>query len=588
MKRLFILILLLTSIASRGQIVQNWIDQNQDIPLNNLLFRTEFDVINISGTNYYKDLSGHAFNLKIMDKLVPYDSVQLSLDTTIQRACLKAGCIAQFYNTASVTTSNTVKTVLLIDLSQLYLDNYVFSNVTNKLFLIYSAEVTGVGLNVILDRIGSRVQKITSWGNNAAASGPVNAVLSGNDIVGVPSTTTQGLFDFNISNKSINFYGTFINVSVDANNPYYSAIVAPNGNVIAFPYNETRILDFNPTTKAVQQFGTTPPDTGLFGNNYPSTTGQGRFISTKYAGTNNSLLQMVLSDGTIFATPRTPNYGTKYNYTTNAYETFGTSFVYTTNNYATLVYIKDSLLVAIPNDQTAIININPVTKTTEAYGSLPSTTLKYSSTYKINNDLICCVPRSAANVLLIHPISKTVETFGTFTGSNLYVSSIMLDNGHILAVPMGSSATQLLEIDPIAKTTVLWGTISGSNKYTSLNKLDNGKILAFPFAASYLIEIDPAAKTITNIFNFGSTFTSKFGNTQVNIKQLSDNQVLAVPLRYNQVIDYNPISKQVYKLGYFYHATLERFSRMDNLAQIGKRIFLSKQYEQGIIDITLR
>jgi hypothetical protein len=568
-------------------IVKNVIQPSDFPPEQNLLLFVQFNVIDIAGVKYFQDKSLLGLNALALTTTTQYDSIGLNLDIRLQTACNAAGCFAQFYN-GTYPNATSAKTVLLTDLSQLYLDNYIFSNVTSKVFLIYSTEVTGSALNVILDRIGARIQKMTSWGNNTAASGPVNAVLSGNDIIGVPTTTTQGLFDFNIINKSINFYGTFINVAADNTNPYYSALVAPNGNVVAFPYNETRILDFNPTTKAVQQFGTTPPATGDFANAYPSTTGQGRFMSLKLFGINNSLLQMLLSDGTIFATPRTPNYGTKYNYTTNTYEKFGTSFVYATNNYATLVFINDNLLVAVPNDQTQIININPVAKTTEAYGSLPSTTLKYSSTYKINDDLICCVPRNAANVLLIHPISKTTETFGTFTGSNLYLSSIMLDNGHILAVPLGSSATQILDIDPIAKTIDLWGSLTGSNKYTSIIKLINGKILAFPYAASYLIEIDPVAKTITNIYNFGSTFTSKFGNTQVCIKQLSDNQVLAVPLRYNQVIDYNPISRQVYKLGYFYHATLERFTRMDNLAQIGKRIFLSKQYEQCIIDITLR
>jgi hypothetical protein len=448
------------------------------VPHKHLLFYTRFDTIVISSTKYYKDLSGHGFNLKIMDVKYPNDSVQLSLDTTIQRACLNAGCISQFYNTASVTTSNTAKTVLLNDLSQLYLDNYIFSNVTNKIFLIYSAEVTGNALNVILDRIGSRILKMTQWGNYAIGTGAQHAIKYNNKIFCIPQTDSDGVLIYDIQQKTGRSLGAFVNVATTHVTPFINMIQAPNGHFISFPYNETRVCDIDPVNEIVTLTGTTPPSTGVIENNYPSTNGQGRLVPEN--------LPVLLFDNSYLMLPRTPSYAIKYNYLNKIISQIspGTFTFYSSNGYAGAVYIDETLVVAIPESDTKIININPQTGVCETYGTL-SAGIKYKSFQKISDDLITCIPYTATSILNIHPKSKTTETFGTFTGSTLYQYSMLLTKGvlagKILAIPQ--SGTKLLLIDPIAKTIISFGTFSGLHGDYLINpiELDNGHVIVFPY-----------------------------------------------------------------------------------------------------------
>jgi hypothetical protein len=69
---------------------------------------------------------------------------------------------------------------------------------------------------------------------------------------------------------------------------------------------------------------------------------------------------------------------------------------------------------------------------------------------------------------------------------------------------------------------------------------------------------------------------------------LSSQQLFVTNYRYPQIIDYNPLTKSVFKLGYWlYNNNGDRFARSP-LIKNGKKIFLPKYFEKGIIDITLR
>ncbi len=477
-------------------------------------------------------------------------------------------------NWSAGTCTNTAKTVLLTDLSQLYLDNYIFSNVTNNIFLIYSAEQVGNNLTIILDRIGARIEKLTNWGViEAGVVGTTFAIKINNDhVVCVPHTKSP-IIDYNIRTKTYETYG-IIPTKVAS---YLKGDLVPNNHVISFPYNASTILDIDTQNKSISLLGDYSSYTnGIFGLN-------GQLILTT-------------PENTIFSLPNSYNACVNYNYVTQTIESYG-NLINATHQDKFLVPVKinDNLIVGIPYDYNKVVNIDPINKTIDEYGSFGTMNTKFFTYHKINDDLICCVPGSNTVVMNIIPSSKTVETYGILSGTTPFMNSILLTKGilagHIIAIPR--NFTQVMDIDPINKTVRFWGSFGTStNKYSSkLIELSNGHVIAFPRSANYLIDIDPVNEIITNIYDFGN-YTQKFGSTgnlfDYSIIEISNEQIIAPPTYWIQFADFNPLTNKVFRLGYIDIIDKEKFSRNPIIFDGTKRLIYPKLWIQGIIDITLR
>jgi hypothetical protein len=544
--------------------IANIIKGPQSFPTANLLMNLQnLEVVNISGTNYFKDFGPLGLNALALTTTTTNDSIALSLDSRLQTACNSAGCFAQFYN-GTYPNATSAKTVLLSDLSQLYLDNYIFSNVTNKIFLIYSTEITGSVLNVVLDRVGSRINKITQWGLVAGTFGyTAGFKIPNSDIIcGLGADKPDAFYNYNIETKVVESYGT---ITGNSTGLYFQHVLTPNGHIVGFPYNETRVCDIDPITKTVNFYGDF------------SANAQGRFT-----GKN----PIILTNGDVITCPRTINTFVKYNYLTNTLTTFGT-LTAGTDKFTDLVYINDTLLVTIPQTYNKVVNINPVTNQLTEYGSIGTVASKYGSYQKINDDLICCVPRNSTFITNIHPISGTVENYGTFAAS-AYYSSILLANGHVLCVPL--NVTQILDIDPIAKTSVLWGDLGAtSTKYASsfqLVLLPSGHVLAYPFNAGDILDIDPTNQIITKI-SLKDVSAGKYGTVNDFVNIISNNQIITIPSKTQSFIDYNPITQQYFKEMYFGYVSTEVSQRNKAIVE-NKRLLFFEQHKKAIIDITLR
>lgn len=533
-----------------------------------LLFLT-FTVINVAGTNYFKDLSPLGLHALALTTTTPYDSIALNTDIRIQNACNSAGCFTQFFNGAIPDVSNTAKTVLLTDISQLYLDNYIFSNVPRNIFLIYSAEQVNSVLSLILDRVGARIKKVSSWGTD---TGSLVSLKYGNDhIVTVPNTA-EYIISYNIRTKTKETYGTLTTTSNTKFN--YGTIV--NNHLICFPYNYTKLIDVDLVGKTISEYGDF------------SALAAGRFNS------GSLVSQKLLNNGKIIAIPRSATYIAIYDPSDNSINTFGTITASSGNNkFIGFYYQSDSLITLVPSDYNTIINIDAINQTIETYGSLQAITNKYFSYHVINSDLIACIPRSANSVLLIHPISKTVETFGSFTGTNLYYYSILLASGKILAVPQ--TATQLLLIDPVAKTTTLFGTSFGATTFkyiTNLIELTNGHVIAFPGSANSIIDIDPVNQTYEIVKDLGATLYKFYESVNYNdfTYNISDNQILAYPYGFSNILDFNQISRELFKLGYFFKATPSGLKFVRTIINDGSKrlIHINSTDFTAVLDIELR
>jgi len=557
--------------------MNNLTDWYYTFPLNllsnytNLVLDLDFDIIDISGTKYFQDKSTLGLNALALTTTTTNDSIALSLDSRLQTACNAAGCFAQFYN-GTYPNATTAKTVLLSDLSQLYLDNYIFSNVTNKIFLIYSSEVTGSALNVVLDRVGARVNKITTWGDGTLGDGPLVAKWIDNDnIIAIPNLP-EYVTKFNIRTKTRSTFGTLATVSATK----YNDGTVLNNHLICFPYNEHAVLDCDLSNNTIATYGTYA-GTGNFASGVPS--------------------QLVLSNGNVVAMPQNLRAFGIYNPTTHNVSNYG-SFTDTAGNGLFLGWVKisDDNYCFIPANYNSVLNVDLLNQTFVSYGTLPNTTNKYLSYVVVNDDLIVCIPRVNSQILNIHPKSQTVDLYGTFSGSQLYQHSILLSSGKILAVP--TNATNILLIDPIAKTSEVFGTFSGTLNYmTKLIELSNGHVIAFPNYASYIIDIDPVNKSVSNLKYLGALTTYKFYESigmENSIIKINDSQIIAIPFLYTSFLDYNYQTNTLNKLGYFppLNGTNSSFcvrmsSHIDPLNS--KRIIvLNSVGTNKVIDITLR
>ena len=549
-----------------------------------VLFYTKFD---LESSIYFKDLSSSHLDASALTTTTPYDSIALNTDIRLQNVCSSAGCFNQFYNGIIPDVSNSAKVVLLSDLSQLYLDNYIFSDVSNNLFFIYSTEQINDNLNLILNKIGSRIKKITCWGTTSTGAGTILSTLIGTDLFAFPLDCSDGLLNYNIIDKSVNKLVSFTNIASNNFVPYLDFTIASNGHIIGFPYNETRICDINPLTKDVSFYGN-------FNNEFPSVLGQGRFNNQTDLGS------IILTNGTLLNIPRTPsvtyNHGiTIYNPSTNVIDVFGANVFtyYSGGNCCGLKYINDNLIVAIPKYETKVVNIDPIAKTTTTYGTLPSG-LKYFANIKINNDLIVCVPHSGTQLLNIHPISQTVESYGSFTGAGLYNSAVLLDNGHVFAIP-GIGASQFLDIDPSAKTYELWGSATGyyDRSYITLN---TGELILFPWTVtSPIMKVNPYTRTTKDIFILPNSTNRPYGHFGYRTPfpyQVKSNQIIVTPYNYPSIIDLDPITEKVNKIGWFNNIVYSgAYNMIEETSQVNiynNRILICKYTSFGIIDIELR
>ena len=553
-----------------------------------VLFYTKFD---LESSLYYKDLSSSHLDASALTTTTPYDSIALNTDIRLQYISSSAGCFSQFYNGTSPDASNSAKVVLISDLSQLYLNNYIFSDVSNNLFLIYSNEQIGSNLDIILDKVESRIKKISCWGETSTGAGVILSELINNNIFAFPLDYNDGILKYNIINKTTEILSPLINLSSNSLGPYQDITIAFNNHIIGFPYNETRICDINTLTNNVQFYGSFDSS---------SSSLQGRF------NRQTDVIAVTLSNGNILNIPRRPNVTnnvgiTIYNPSTNNITTFGTNVFtyYSAGNCCGLEYINDNLIVAIPKAETKVVNINAINQTTESYGSLEVGT-KYQKGVKINDDLIVCVPLSATKILHIHPISKTVETYGTFTGSNLYYTAILLNNGHVLGIP--TNATGFLDIDPISKTYEIWGSLNGYYDRSYII-LDDGQILLFPWSFTMpIVKVDPYNRTLIQIKilpNSANRLYGHFGYRTPFPCKIKNNQIIVTPYNYPSIIDIDPISEKLYKIGWFnapvYAGTgsspVNTYNMIEesiNAHKFENRILICKYTSKGIIDIELR
>ncbi|MDD5650795.1 MAG: hypothetical protein PHF86_10345 [Candidatus Nanoarchaeia archaeon] len=256
---------------------------------NEVLFYTKFD---LESSLYFKDLSSLQLDASALTTTTPYDSIALSTDIRIQNICSSSGCFNQFYNGTVPDASNSAKVVLLKDLSQLYFDNYIFSDVSNNLFLIYSAEQTDNNLDIILDKVEARIKKLKTWYSDPKNKSVYSHKVSDNIVIPSPNYYNK-VIAYDISSNSIEEYAT-LSSGTSVGLSLFGTVLS-NGQLIIFPYNSKYIIHIDSINKTANEYG----DFSSFA--------AGRFMTSM----NQS--QILLTDGRVLGIPRTPTYFVLYN-----------------------------------------------------------------------------------------------------------------------------------------------------------------------------------------------------------------------------------------------------------------------------------
>jgi len=145
----------------------------------------------------------------------------------------------------------------------------------------------------------------------------------------------------------------------------------------------------------------------------------------------------------------------------------------------------------------------------DTFGSLGSDSGKWEGGVLAPNGKIYGIPHNSTAVLEIDPASRTATTFGSLSDSGKWIGGVLAPNGKIYGIPCNSTA--VLEIDPASRTATTFGSLSGSYKWIGGVLAPNGKIYGIPYYSTAVLEIS----TDDDIVNFAErtllgTFLNKF------------------------------------------------------------------------------
>jgi hypothetical protein len=312
------------------------------------------------------------------------------MDSRLQTATNNAGCFAQFYN-GTYPNATSAKTVLLSDLSQLYLDNYIFSNITNKIFLIYSAEVTGSALNVVLDRVNSKINRLHTYGSFTGGN-TTNKFVDG---VYVPNNKCIYAIPFgsgfilkiNTLTNEMTQIGTILTTT------QYSTGILVGNFIYGMPYNATNVLKIDVRDDSFTTIGSLGAVTGKYANK-----------------------PTLIGDRYIYELPNTAASILKIDTQNDAITLLG-SLGATSNKYADQWLAPNGNIYATPSTATNVLKVDPSNDNITLLGNLSVSTIKWGCAM-CSNGVIYGIPVSTTkNFLKIDTRNDQVSTFGDFVNT---------------------------------------------------------------------------------------------------------------------------------------------------------------------------
>lgn len=293
-------------------------------------------------------------------------------------------------------------------------------------------------------------------------------------------------------------------------------IASVNGKIFASPYRDTAVLEIDPETDTVTQFGSLSTDIN-------------KWYHLVEAG-----------DGLLYAMPMNVDDVLEVNPVTRAINTYpgATSPVAADIKWPTAVLAPNGNIYGIPNRAKDIIEFNPTTKGINLFGDFADNVAKWSKGILANDgkiyagpiagetsmleidptvpsatkrelgltgganyneiynsgEKIFLIPINATGIGVFNIYTKVFHTIGNFPVSDTWNGAVIV-NDKIYLIPR--TATYVVEVDIVTESYITFGNVGGGLIDWNKGVLsDNGKIYAFPaYINDTLLEIDPVAKT---------------------------------------------------------------------------------------------
>jgi hypothetical protein len=178
----------------------------------------------------------------------------------------------------------------------------------------------------------------------------------------------------------------------------------------------------------------------------------------------------------------------------------------------------------------AVLEINPVTRTTTTFGTTNNVTGQYWGCVLAPNGKIYCIPYNVTNNIGIIDASGITPIFSTLSistpaGSSPYFNGgVLAPNGKIYCIPYNATVVGVIDTNVTPNTFSTFGTVTGTAPYYSGGVLGpNGKIYCIPYSVTNIGIIDTTANTF-------STSGSIAGSTKYNGGILApNNKIYCIP-----------------------------------------------------------
>ena len=233
-------------------------------------------------------------------------------------------------------------------------------------------------------------------------------------------------------------------------------------------------------------------------------------------------------------------------------------------------------IIGIPFGAETVLEIDPVTKTTNQFGVISSTLRrKWLGGVLGDNGKVYAIPYDADAVLEIDPDSHTLSLFGNLGSAPCKWYGARCDlmcrssppaalchpapchprstdgakapNGRIYAIPY--AADFVLEIDPALRSALPFALVdAGWGKWAGGVLAPNGRIYGIPALATSILEIDPqaaAVRTFGMLPGDGTVLTDKWNGGVV----APNGKLYGIPWRSASVLEFDPETHSISLLG---------------------------------------
>ena len=267
---------------------------------------------------------------------------------------------------------------------------------------------------------------------------------------------------------------------------FAGTVLGPDGLVYGIPYNDDRVLVFNPETRETSflPIPNQPSNTKAWQGGVAAPNGKIFGIPSRWP----HLLMIDTTDGTVNATLKVP-----------AQDPASTD-----DRWLGGVYSPDSgLIYGIPHDANTVLIIDPDT------GAMDATTLtisgdtdprKWWGGVLANDGNIYCVPHSTGLLLVIDPVANAVTEQGPGISSagNKWAGGVLGPDGLIYCIPHIYESVLVIQTQPeLSISFIRLGTSGSVRKWVGGVLAFNNLIYAAPSANNgEVLVLDPLARSV--------------------------------------------------------------------------------------------